>query len=1043
MPSFSRVAAAYKKKKKVKTQEGTEMIVYEYSDHHNRKKEKEKAGRVEKLRRKLPELRAGYRAALNSEDASERLTALAVGLIDATYERVGNDASAKEGHFGVTGWQKKHLSFSGGKAKLQYTGKSGVEQEKEISDKKLVEALKAAVKGKKPGDQILCNGEGCRVTSAKVNAFLKNFEVTAKDLRGLHANEEVKSRLQKIRKKGPKLPSDKKEKEKVLKAEFKEALEGAAGAVGHAPSMLRGSYLVPGLEERFLATGSVGKSLKNGSDEETYHLWKLLDDIDTAGDMAKGNDGWYRSRVEEVQKKRWDHVPEERVEELYGLFYPSEKRVAMRWARVNLPKGEWVEIDSSSLDPLEQDKVWDLYSLSYGSIGTHIPSMGSFLAKYKVLRLIDVDGDQDIDAFLGYKRTRHGNKLAIVGTDGTRGAKAAAIRHMIQLSKTSGWYGEASHKVEQVLKSGGVPQVTDEALVADILQGKDIVFVGGGRYKRQLPGIGWVEKAIYGKPRGAKSATKTRNEKEDEAAEDLIKTSPKKKPPRTDLRKRRVKEEEGSEDPDKKQDKKDRSQNYKDASSGRVAWRFLQTAASSALVSVRRKEDGKVVQVSEDTLREDSAAYEEVEESPKPSGEEDGGGGDEDGEKGPEKQRKVLLDRYQALGLKKTEIEEITNEVEGPEDAQAAEDLLKERAQKVQVEKEFESLSKNLETKIFESLQGLGSDDRRGFMEDYAVEKKILAQRPPNEEALLKNIKADRKKIENPDANPRARGQALARIEYHDKILANPMVDPDDPLPDSGHPLEGADLAKAQEKSLERARQTVTEYRERSSEDRAQHMGDLDKEIEGLAEGDPRRIQLEATRRGIGVASVLEDGDKATGVGSSIATLIKAAQKTGSLDKILSVGFMGGGAAGAGGDQALIREVYEDLEPEEFMSVIPEDSPGRQMAEFLASTESDNLSDEDRALMKQILVDTMVAETSFLDPAVTREIGPGATVAKHRGEAKKSRAKAIPKREMPEMSRVSEATSWLKDFLKNLSKASNSGGKRALQLEDWDFAPWP
>ena len=35
-------------------------------------------------------------------------------------------------------------------------------------------------------------------------------------------------------------------------------------------------------------------------------LWDILDDIDTASDMAKENDAWYRRRVEALQKKRWD-----------------------------------------------------------------------------------------------------------------------------------------------------------------------------------------------------------------------------------------------------------------------------------------------------------------------------------------------------------------------------------------------------------------------------------------------------------------------------------------------------------------------------------------------------------------------------------------------------------------------------------------------------------------------------------------------------------------------------------------------------------------
>ena len=36
------------------------------------------------------------------------------------------------------------------------------------------------------------------------------------------------------------------------------------------------------------------------------YLWMLLDNIDTAGDMAKSDDKLYRHIVERTQKKRWE-----------------------------------------------------------------------------------------------------------------------------------------------------------------------------------------------------------------------------------------------------------------------------------------------------------------------------------------------------------------------------------------------------------------------------------------------------------------------------------------------------------------------------------------------------------------------------------------------------------------------------------------------------------------------------------------------------------------------------------------------------------------
>jgi DNA topoisomerase IB len=260
----ARIAAKYQNKKKVKTQDGDEATVYEYSEGQVQHRNREKAKRIEKLRKSIDKLRSQVTKDLGSKDPDVRLTALAVALMDETYERVGNEGSAKEGHYGVTGWKVKHVKFSGSKATLSYVGKSGVKQTKTVTNAMALKVLKDAVKGKDPDEEILCEGDDCRITAEKVNAYLKPFDVTAKDLRGLHANEEMKSRL-KAQRKG-KLPTDKKERESKLKEEFKAALEAAAEAVGHEPSTLKSQYLVPGLEDAYLKDGTVPAALdKTGS----------------------------------------------------------------------------------------------------------------------------------------------------------------------------------------------------------------------------------------------------------------------------------------------------------------------------------------------------------------------------------------------------------------------------------------------------------------------------------------------------------------------------------------------------------------------------------------------------------------------------------------------------------------------------------------------------------------------------------------------------------------------------------------------------------
>lgn len=270
--------ARYKEKKQVKTKDGDEATVYVYSERQVQNRNREKAKRVEQLRHSIDDLREQVAKDIDSDEPKLRLTALAVALIDATFERVGNDGSADEGHFGVTGWLKKHVTFGKGKATIRYVGKSGVDHEKVVDDKKLVAALKDCCGDKEPGEPLLSFGKDddagvVRVTSRDVNAYLEPFDVTAKDLRGYHANREMQDQLRAARKKGGKLPEDKKDREKQLKAEFKEALEATAEAVGHEAATLRTQYLVPGLEDSYMKDGTVIDNLKDASVERVASAW--------------------------------------------------------------------------------------------------------------------------------------------------------------------------------------------------------------------------------------------------------------------------------------------------------------------------------------------------------------------------------------------------------------------------------------------------------------------------------------------------------------------------------------------------------------------------------------------------------------------------------------------------------------------------------------------------------------------------------------------------------------------------------------------------
>jgi len=258
------LTAKYKEKKKVQSQDGGQTTVYVYSDRQVAHRNREKAKRLAQLEKSIADLRAKVKKDLKSSDPNKCLTALAVALIDHTYERVGNEESASgkatqsgEKHFGVTGWKKRHIRFKSNTAHIHYTGKSGVKQHKKITDTFIRNALRDAYEAVEDEDANIFTWDGGKITAEKVNCYLEPFGISAKDLRGWHANDEMKKALREVRDKGDALSKDKKERTKQLKEEFNKALKTTAQIIGHEAETLRTDYLIPGLEKQYLKDGYI------------------------------------------------------------------------------------------------------------------------------------------------------------------------------------------------------------------------------------------------------------------------------------------------------------------------------------------------------------------------------------------------------------------------------------------------------------------------------------------------------------------------------------------------------------------------------------------------------------------------------------------------------------------------------------------------------------------------------------------------------------------------------------------------------------------
>ena len=138
----------------------------------------------------LPKIRqAADRDTRRAGMPREKVLATVVHLLEKTLIRVGNDEYAKQNRsFGLTTLRNQHVDVRGGRVRFTFRGKSGIEHDIDLDDRRLARIVRAC--RDIPGYDLFqyYDGEGRRQTvgSADVNAYLKEIsseDYTSKDFR--------------------------------------------------------------------------------------------------------------------------------------------------------------------------------------------------------------------------------------------------------------------------------------------------------------------------------------------------------------------------------------------------------------------------------------------------------------------------------------------------------------------------------------------------------------------------------------------------------------------------------------------------------------------------------------------------------------------------------------------------------------------------------------------------------------------------------------------------------------------------------------------
>ncbi len=239
---------------------------YRYHDDWSRHTAETKFERLPAFARALPKLRKRVEADLNRRGVSrDKVLATAVRLLELTLIRVGNAQYAKQNRsYGLTTLNKRHLDLDGGAMTFAFKGKSGIEHEVRIRDRRLATVVRSL--RDLPGQQLFkyrdAGGALCPVTSDDVNAYIREAMgdgFSAKDFRTWAGTVSAARALREAE--PPTSASDAKRKITVC-------VKAVAGLLGNTPTVCRSSYVHPTVFDLFEG-GRLGEVLP-GPDAATF-----------------------------------------------------------------------------------------------------------------------------------------------------------------------------------------------------------------------------------------------------------------------------------------------------------------------------------------------------------------------------------------------------------------------------------------------------------------------------------------------------------------------------------------------------------------------------------------------------------------------------------------------------------------------------------------------------------------------------------------------------------------------------------------------------
>ena len=223
---------------------------YRYHVRWREVRDADKYSRLRDFGLALPKLRRQLDSLLAAPGFSrEKVMATVLTLLDATLIRVGNSQYARDNRsYGLTTLRSRHVEVSGSTINFRFRGKSGVEHNISVKDRRVARIIKRCLEI--PGQNLFQyldeNGERHTVSSSDINACLHSLtgaDFTAKDYRTWAGSAMALSVLRELQW----------QPQAEARRHVVDMVKSVARHLGNTPAVCRKCYIHPAVLEGFVA----------------------------------------------------------------------------------------------------------------------------------------------------------------------------------------------------------------------------------------------------------------------------------------------------------------------------------------------------------------------------------------------------------------------------------------------------------------------------------------------------------------------------------------------------------------------------------------------------------------------------------------------------------------------------------------------------------------------------------------------------------------------------------------------------------------------